>query len=228
MIRIHQVKTADPADLEKQLLKKLRMPKSDLLSWKIHRRSVDARGQKVTFSYVIDADVKHEKKYLKQKDVFKTPDETFRFAPKGTEVLKNRPVVIGFGPAGLFAALILAQYGYRPLIVERGSAVDKRQSDVKRFWEEGILDPESNVQFGMGGAGTFSDGKLTTRSKDTKGRKVLEELVALGANPDILIEQHPHVGTDGFISILKNARMKIEELGGTFLFDTRLDRKSVV
>lgn len=223
MIRIHQVKTADPSDLQEKILKKLKISKKDLFSWKIHRRSVDARGQKVTYSYVIDADVRNEKRFLRMKDVSETPDETFRFVPKGTEPLKNRPVVVGFGPAGLFAALFLAEYGYCPLIIERGSAIEKRSQDVTRFWKEGILNPESNVQFGMGGAGTFSDGKLTTRSKDLKGRKVLEELVSLGAKEEILIEQHPHIGTDGFVAILKKARERITQQGGQFLFDTRLD-----
>ncbi len=223
MIRVHQVKTADPADLEKQLLHKLKLPARDLLSWKIHRRSIDARGQKVLYSYVIDAEVKNEEKFLGRKDIFKTPDETFRFHPEGEKPLENRPVVVGFGPAGLFGALLLAEYGYRPLVIERGSAIEKRTEDVNRFWKEGVLDPESNVQFGMGGAGSFSDGKLTTRSKDLKGRKVLSDLVSLGADEQILIDQHPHIGTDGFIEILKAARKRIEEQGGQFLFDTRLD-----
>lgn len=223
MIRIHQVKTADPADLEKQILKKLNMPKKDLEYWKIHRRSIDARKHQVQYSYVVDAKVANEKKYLKNRDVFRTPDETFRFKPAGEQRLKNRPVVIGMGPAGLFAGLLLAEYGYKPIIIERGSAIEKRSKDVDHFWKTGELDPESNVQFGMGGAGAFSDGKLTTRSKDVLGRKVLEDLVSLSANPDILIDQHPHIGTDGFISILKNARKRIEEQGGTFFFDTRLD-----
>ena len=223
MIRIHQVKTTDPEQIEEKILKKLNMKKSDLLSWSIHRRSVDARGQKVLFSYVIDANVKHEKKYLKNRDVVICPDETFRFEPEGTEPLENRPVVAGFGPAGIFAALLLAQYGYRPLIVERGADIDQRQKDVDLFWKEGLLNPESNVQFGMGGAGAFSDGKLTTRSKDPKSRRVYEELIRFGADPDIAIDQHPHVGTDGFIQILKNIRQEIESLGGEFAFGCRLD-----
>lgn len=222
MLRISQVKCSDPRDIESALLKKLHMPAQDLLSWKVHRKSVDARGSKVLFSFVIDADVRHEKKYMRHRDVKTAPDERFVFRPSGTKPLENRPVVAGFGPAGLFAALLLAQQGYRPLILERGSEIDQRQKDVERFWKEGVLDPESNVQFGMGGAGAFSDGKLTTRSKDLKSRKVFEELVAFGAPENILYEQHPHVGTDGFVRILKNARARIEELGGTFVFNTRL------
>lgn len=210
--------------IESRLLKKLNMPKQDLLSWKVHRKSVDARGSKVLFSFVIDADVRHESRYLRHKDVTITPDEKFRFDPAGTLPLEHRPVVVGFGPAGLFAALLLAQYGYNPLIIERGAPIERRSADVKNFWEHGQLNPESNVQFGMGGAGAFSDGKLTTRSKDLRSRKIFDELVAFGAPQEILYEKHPHVGTDGFVAILKNARAEIERLGGTFLWDTRLEK----
>lgn len=223
MIRVHQVKCRTPEEIEVKLLKKLKMKKGDLLSWKIRRQSVDARGHKVLFSYVIDAEVRNEQKYLKLQDVTPTPDETFRFTPTGTEPLENRPVVVGFGPAGMFAALLLAQYGYRPLIVERGSEIHKRAEKVNTFWNGGELDPECNVQYGMGGAGAFSDGKLTTRSKDKRSVKVYDELVRLGADEKIRIEQHPHIGTDGFRIILDNLRKDIESLGGEFLFDTRLD-----
>ncbi len=159
MIRVHQVKCTDPKKIEESLLKKLNMPKQDLLSWSIHRKSMDARGQKVLFSFVLDVEAKHEKKYLRKKDVIIAPDERFLFTPSGTVPLVNRPVVVGFGPAGMFASLLLAQYGYKPLIVERGSAIEKRSEDVNNFWKEGILNPESNVQIGMGVAGAFSDGK---------------------------------------------------------------------
>lgn len=223
MLRIHQVKCADPKDIEGALLKKLNMPRQDLLSWKVHRKSLDARGQKVLFSFIIDAEVRNEKKYLRKKDVSKAPDETFTFTPKGTRPLLNRPVVAGFGPAGMFAALLLAQYGYKPLVIERGPEIDQRTKDVQAFWKGGELKPESNVQFGMGGAGAFSDGKLTTRSKDLKSRKVFDELVRFGASPEILYEQHPHVGTDGFVKIIKGLRAEIERLGGEFCFDSRLD-----
>lgn len=223
MIRVHQVKCRTPEEIEEKLLKKLKLKKGDLLSWKIRRQSIDARGHKVLFSYVIDAEVRNEKKVLKNRDVQPTPDETFRFEPTGTEPLENRPVVVGFGPAGMFAALLLAQYGYRPLIVERGSEIEERAKKVDAFWNGGPLDPECNVQYGMGGAGAFSDGKLTTRSKDRRSVKVYEELVRLGADEKIKIEQHPHIGTDGFRIILKNLRADIESLGGEFCFDTRLD-----
>ena len=223
MLRIHQVNVTDPKNIEEKLLKKLNMPKKDLLSWSVHRKSVDARKGKVLFSFVIDAEVRHEKKYLSKKDVTIAPDESFHFEPKGTQPLHDRPVVAGFGPAGIFAALLLAEYGYRPIVLERGAEIEQRQKDVKTFWNGGPLDPESNVQFGMGGAGAFSDGKLTTRSKDIRIRRIFDDLVRFGANPEILYEQHPHIGTDGFVPILKNARAYIESKGGTFRFDTRLE-----
>lgn len=223
MIRIFQVKCEKDGDIEKSILNKLHMKKEDLLSWTIHRKSVDARKQKVFLSYVIDAKVRHEKKYLKHFDVQPKPDERYRFIPQGTNPLKHSPVVVGFGPAGMFAALILAQQGYKPVVIDRGSSIDQRSRDVSLFWKEGILNPESNVQFGQGGAGAFSDGKLTTRSKDPLARKVLEELVAAGAKEEILIDQHPHIGTDAFVGILKNIEQEIIRLGGKIYWNTKLE-----
>lgn len=223
MIRLFQVKCANENEIEAQILKKLRIRKEDLLQWHVHRKSVDARHQKVLFSYVVDCKVKNEKKLLKLKDVSLTPDETYRPVMSGKHALLARPVVVGFGPAGMFAALILAQSGYKPIVLERGSKVDVRKQKVETFWESGQLDEECNVQFGEGGAGAFSDGKLTTRSKDSLCRKVFEELVSFGAKPDILIDQHPHIGTDAFLAIIRNCREEIERLGGTFYFDTKLE-----
>ena len=223
MIRLFQVKCASENEIEAQILKKLRIRKEDLLQWHVHRKSVDARHQKVLFSYVVDCKVKNEKKLLKLKDVSLTPDETYHPVMSGEHALSARPIVVGFGPAGMFAALILAQYGYKPIVLERGSNVDVRKQKVETFWENGVLDEECNVQFGEGGAGAFSDGKLTTRSKDALCRKVLEELVSFGAKPEILMDQHPHIGTDAFLSIIRNCRKEIERLGGTFYFDTKLE-----
>lgn len=223
MIRVFQVKCANENEIEAQLIRKLHIKKEDLLTWKIHRRSVDARARKVLFSYCIDCEVKNEKKYLKNKDVQITPDETYRFVEYGNKEMKHRPVVVGFGPAGMFAALILAQVGLKPIIIERGSKVDTRKEKVEYFWSSANLDTECNVHFGEGGAGAFSDGKLTTRSKDSRARKVLEELVNFGAKDEILIDAHPHIGTDAFLGIIKNLRQEIERLGGTFYFDTRLN-----
>lgn len=222
MIRVFQVKCENESDIPAALMKKLDMPAKDLLSWKIHRVSVDARKTKVFFSYIIDAKVKHEKRYLKMKDVMKKPSEHYSFSPSGTLPLENRPVVAGFGPAGMFAALLLCQYGYKPIVLEKGSRIDKRQKDVDLFWKQGLFNPSSNVQYGEGGAGAFSDGKLTTRSKDILGRKVLQELVHFGASEKILIEQHPHIGTDAFVKIIENLRNACIQMGAEFLFDTAL------
>lgn len=225
MIRIFQVKceSEDRKDIEARILKKLNISNKDLLTWSIHKKSVDARKQKILFSYTIDAEVRNEKRALKLKDVQVTPDESYHTVNSGEHKLATRPVVIGFGPAGMFASLILAQAGYKPIVIERGSCVEKRKETVNRFWETGQLDPECNVQFGEGGAGAFSDGKLTTRSKNSRCRKVLDELVNFGANSNILIDQYPHIGTDEFLKIIVRMRKEIERLGGTFYFDTCLE-----
>ena len=223
MIRVYQVKCAHENEIEAHLCKKLRLTKKDLLSWAIHRKSVDARKQNVLFSYVIDCEVRNEKKYLKDKDVIIKPDETYHNPKMGNKKLLARPIVAGFGPAGMFASLLLARNGYNPVIIERGSNVEIRQEKVNTFWKTQKLDEECNVQFGEGGAGTFSDGKLTTRSKDSRCTKVLEEFVHFGAKEEILVDAHPHIGTDSFVKILKNLRKEIVELGGTFYFDSKLE-----
>lgn len=133
-----------------------------------------------------------------------------------------RPVIAGFGPCGIFAALILAEAGLQPIVLERGRMMEQRVLDVKRFWEKGILDPESNVQFGEGGAGAFSDGKLTTGIRDIRIRKVLKEFVAAGADPEILYQQRPHIGTDQLRRIIPRIRQRILELGGEIRFGTKL------
>ena len=151
MIRVFQVKCSsqENKEIEKQLLKKLNISKKDLFSWRIHRKSVDARKQKVLFSYVIDCQIKNEKKALKDKDVQICPDETYYFPVSGSLPLESRPVIAGFGPAGMFAALILAQAGYRPIVIERGSEVHTRIEKVNTFWTKGQLDEECNVQYGV-------------------------------------------------------------------------------
>ena len=142
---------------------------------------------------------------------------------QATRVPDDPPVIVGSGPCGLFCALILARGGLSPILIERGRPVDERVRDVERFWKEGVLDEESNVQFGEGGAGTFSDGKLTTGIRDKRIRKVLEEFVRAGAPADILIRQKPHLGTDALRGLIPEIRKEIEALGGTVLFETRLD-----
>lgn len=221
MIRIYQVKCDQEKDLEKALLKKIKCKPSQLRHYEIVRRSVDARKGRVQYSFIVDVDT--TKPLKPGPDCQPTPNENYVFPKVGTKTMAHRPLVVGYGPAGLFAGLILAQAGYQPIIIERGQAVLERQDSVHAFWQGGPLNPESNVQFGEGGAGTFSDGKLTTRSKDPRVKKVLDELVKHGAHPDILIDQHPHVGTDAFVPILMKLRQSIQQLGGQILFNTRLE-----
>lgn len=223
MIRISQIKCLDSSEIEALILKKLNMKPEDLLSWTIHRKSVDARHQKVCFSYIIDAKVRNEKKYLRHKDVKLTPDETYHPVTPGTRTLHHRPIIAGMGPAGMFAGLLLAKSGYKPIILERGSEVYARKKVVDDFWEGGVLDAECNVQFGEGGAGAFSDGKLTTRSKDSRCHMILEELVRHGADADILIDAYPHVGSDVFLKIIESIRKEIISLGGKIHFDTKVE-----
>ena len=153
------------------------------------------------------------------------PPEEYRIPECGKMALTVRPVVVGAGPAGLFAALILARSGFKPLVIERGQCVEERKKSVDRFWDEGVLSPDSNVQFGEGGAGTFSDGKLNTLTKDTGGRNsfVIKTFYEHGADADILIDAKPHIGTDILMNVVRNIREEIKSLGGSFLFNTRLD-----
>ena len=149
-----------------------------------------------------------------------TAERKYHFPTPGSETLSHRPVVIGSGPAGLFCAWYLAKAGYCPLVLERGEEADKRQETVENFWKNGILDPDSNVQFGEGGAGTFSDGKLNTLVKDTygRGKEVLSRFVEAGAPSEILYQQKPHLGTDQLVGIVQFMRHQIEEMGGEFRF----------
>ena len=159
----------------------------------------------IFITYSVDACIAQEERVLKRhyRDVVKAKKEIYPMPKKGVVGLMHRPIVVGFGPAGMFAALLLAQMGYRPLVLERGECVEKRVESVNAFWKTGMLNEESNVQFGEGGAGTFSDGKLTTRVKDLRVRKVLEEFVRFGAEKEIVYQAHPHIGTDVLRGIVK-------------------------
>ena len=226
MIRINGIRlslTQTEEKLQDKILKTLRITPADLRNWKIVRRSLDARKKEdIHYVYVIDAEVKNEKKLLaKDKKLTAAPDESYHF-PEGSWSGTMRPVVVGFGPAGMFAALILAEMGLNPLILERGGDVDSRREAVDTFWESGKLSLDNNVQFGEGGAGAFSDGKLTTRIKDGRCHKVLEELVEAGAPEEILYENKPHVGTDRLQPAVKNIRKKIIALGGEVRFFTQV------
>jgi len=204
---------------------------ADLRGYTLYRRGNDARRRNaVQLVYTFDVDVAEEAAVLARlagdKDVRPAPDMRYRppvTAPAGWS--GTRPVVIGAGPCGLFAGLILAQMGFRPIILDRGKPVRERTKDTWGLWRRGELDPDSNVQFGEGGAGTFSDGKLYCRVKDPRflGRKVLEEFVAAGAPDDILWEAHPHIGTFRLVTMVESMRAQIEALGGEYRWQTRVD-----
>lgn len=229
MLRITNLRTAVPLKKTIQALvaKKLRCAVTDIEHITIVRRSVDARRKpQIYLVYTVDAAFYDEGKVWRhckdQKDVRQlAPADMPRIVP-GTTPLTHRPVVVGTGPAGLAAALVLAKHGYRPLVFERGYDVDTRTKDVEEFWQGGTFRPESNVQFGEGGAGTFSDGKLTTRVNHPLLRQILQILVDAGAPEEILYAYNPHVGTDVLRCVVKNMRHTIEALGGTVHFASKV------
>lgn len=223
---------ANPDDVLALALHKTRISATDVAAWRLSKRSIDARDRtRVHFVCCLDLDLHGDEARAAARSPFRhvaieeTPaavDFTkFRAEPASTR--GPRPIVVGAGPSGLFAALALAEAGRRPLVIERGRSVRARRGDVRRFFESGELDPDSNVQFGEGGAGTFSDGKLNTGiRKDRFTRKVFEAFVAAGAPPEILWEAKPHIGTDRLTTVVENLRAGICALGGEFLFGHRL------
>lgn len=231
MIRIQQLKlpiTHTQRELERKVQRELGLRRDETVSIKIRKRSIDARKKpELYFNYVIDCHVADEEKLLKRinkKHIISVSEKAYQFSACGKEALQDRPVVVGAGPGGLFCALLLAEYGYRPILLEQGMDVDSRIQDVERFWKEGLLQKRSNVQFGEGGAGTFSDGKLNTLVKDKDGRngEVLRRFVEAGADPSILYENKPHIGTDVLVRVVKNLRREIERLGGSVRFQTQV------
>ncbi|MGN0430732.1 MAG: NAD(P)/FAD-dependent oxidoreductase [Lachnospiraceae bacterium] len=239
MIRIQQIKQhpgEDKAKLIKEAAKILRISEKEIRRLHIVKRSLDARKKpELFYSYVVD--VETEKEDAVWKRAKKTADGravmnghvitrekafVYQFLQKADT--QERPVIIGMGPAGLFCAYFMALAGYRPLLLERGKCVEERQKDVEHFWESGDLNPESNVQFGEGGAGTFSDGKLNTLVKDKYGRnkEVLRLLVKFGAPEDILYEGKPHVGTDILRDVVRNMRKEIIRMGGEVRFQSKV------
>mgnify|MGYP004634856069 FL=1 len=233
MIRIRQIKIPIEKDNLNHLKKKasiiLNCPETDIKTISISKKSLDARKKpNIFYIYEVDVDVKNEEHLLKKhqlnKDIFLTPEEKYIYPKIGNKKLKHRPIIIGSGPSGLFCAYLLAELGYKPIIIERGEMIEERVKSVEKFWETGILNKNSNVQFGEGGAGTFSDGKLNTLVKDKSFRmkKVFEIFVASGADKEILYTNNPHIGTDVLRKVIINLRKKIIAFGGEFHYNTTL------
>jgi len=216
--------------LRDAIVARLGIPAGDLLGWTVFRRSYDARKKSaIVFVYALDVQLRDEAAVLKKmrgdRNVGPTPDMAYKFVAQAPANLEHRPIVIGTGPCGIFAALILAQSGFRPIILERGKAVRERTKDTFGLWRKGELNPESNVQFGEGGAGTFSDGKLYSQIKDPHhyGRKVLNEFVKADAPEEILYVSKPHIGTFRLVKMAELLRETIESLGGEYRFESRVD-----
>jgi len=220
-----------PAEaLPAAICKRLRIAPRELVRHVVARRAHDARDKtNILLVYSVDVNVKDEAtvlaRFRKDRNVQRAPDTRYNFVAQAPAGGFSRPVVIGAGPCGLFAGLILAQMGFRPIILERGKVVRERTKDTWGLWRRSVLNPESNVQFGEGGAGTFSDGKLYSRIKDPRHlhRKVLTEFVKAGAPPEILTEAHPHIGTFRLVTMVESMRESIEALGGEYRFSTRVD-----
>ena len=226
MIRVQDIKLGLDEDitvLPIKIAKKLKIKTADILSYMIFKEAVDARKKEdIKLVYTVDVETTKDEKILARFPNLKYTSNQYVCPPKGDKMMKNPPVVVGSGPCGLFAALMLAQQGFRPIVLERGSSVDERVKDIEDFWKLGKLNPKSNVQFGEGGAGTFSDGKLTTQIKNKRCHKVLEEFVIAGAPENILYKNKPHVGTDILRDVVKNIRKTIIDLGGTYHFNSQV------
>lgn len=234
MIRIQQLKMPPghtQKALEERILKALHIGRDQLGGYEIRKQSIDARKKPdIQYVYVVDVWLKgiSESKCAaraKNNNISICEPKKYRFPETGSRKMMHRPVIIGTGPAGLFCGYMLAAYGYRPVLLERGKDVERRTADVKHFWKTGELDTESNVSFGEGGAGTFSDGKLNTliKDKDGRGQHVLKIFVENGAQPEILYEAKPHIGTDVLSGVVKNMRKRIESWGGEVFFESRAD-----
>ena len=239
MIRVRQVKISifddNKENLIKSITKKIKLSIDDIKNYKIVKKSMDARYKPdLYYIYEVDVDVVNEKEVLSKNknnnDVVISLNEEYGLPKIGDKILKKRPLVVGSGPAGLFCAYLLAKMGYKPIVIERGEKVEDRINTVEKFWNEGILNKESNVQFGEGGAGTFSDGKLNTLTKDkfNRCRFVFDTFVSCGANEDILISNMPHIGTDVLRDVVRNLRNKIIDMGGKFLYNSCLTNINVL
>src|SRR5574340_494940 len=233
MLRLTEVKLPlghSEEAIRDTILGRLAIPAEQLVRYVVFKRGTDARKKHhILFTYTLDVELRNEAgvlaRFRNDPHIKPAPDTSYHFVAQAPQDITSRPIVIGMGPAGLFAGLLLAQMGFRPLILERGKAVRERTKDTFGLWRQGVLNPESNVQFGEGGAGTFSDGKLHSQIKDPKhyGRKVLEEFVSAGAPPEILYVSKPHIGTFRLVSMVEKMRATILALGGEIHFQSRVD-----
>ncbi len=237
MLRITELKLPldhTAADLLAEILRRLGLNDAAGLSFTVFRRAHDARKKAaIQFVYTLDVSVPNEAALLKRlkndRHIGVAPDTGYHPVAHAPASLTERPVVIGTGPCGLFAGLLLAQMGFRPIILERGKAVRERTKDTFGLWRQRVLNPESNVQFGEGGAGTFSDGKLYSQIKDPRhlGRKVIAEFIAAGAPPEIAYVSKPHIGTFRLVGVVEKMRATIEALGGEIRFQSRVDNLEI-
>lgn len=226
-IKVHIDK--DKGELTGKIARKISVPPEEIRNYKVVKRALDAREKgsgQIYFVYTVDVELgpKGDRAMARRKYAgvtLREPVQPLRIVP-GNNPLRHRPVVVGAGPAGIFAALALARQGYRPLVFERGQDVETRAADIDDFWLKRLLNPESNVQFGEGGAGTFSDGKLTTRINDPRTNQVLEEFVKAGAPEEIMYLHKPHIGTDKLRTVVVNLRRSIQELGGEVYFNSKV------
>jgi len=233
MIRINELSLPleqPPEALRAAIVARLEIPDTDLLNFTVFKRSYDARKKNsvILFVYIVDAEVRNEaavlQRFAEDQHVRPAPDTSYHPVAQAPDTLDERPIVVGFGPCGLFAALLLAQMGFKPIVLERGTDVRRRTRDTWALWRNKVLTPESNVQFGEGGAGLFSDGKLYSQIKDPKfyGRKVMHEFVRAGAPAEIMYVSKPHIGTFRLTGVVAAMREEIIELGGEVRFDSRV------
>ena len=226
MIRIRNIKVSLTGDLKSEISKLLKVNDFD---YSVVKRSIDARKKQVSLIYTVDVNCSLKDVKRLNDSISETPIEKYEFKVKGNVKQNKRPIIVGAGPSGLFIAYLLSMYGYKPILIERGEDVDSRVKTIEEFWKSNNLNEESNVQFGEGGAGTFSDGKLNTLVNDKEFRKkfVLETFVKFGAHEDILYDSHPHIGTDILRIVVKNMREEIIKLGGSVRFNTKLTNINV-
>lgn len=231
MIRISEIKLGldhQPEELKIAAANKINIKPQDILKMTIFKRSYDARRSAMCLSYIVDIEIKTPERILSKfkndPHVRPTPDMEYRFVGTAPANCNERPIIIGFGPCGFFAALMLAQMGFKPIVLERGKQVRERTKDTWGLWRKNTLNPESNVQYGEGGAGTFSDGKLYSQVRDPRylGRKVLQEFVKSGAPEEIIYVNRPHIGTFRLVGMVEKIREEIISLGGEIRFQHKV------